>query len=844
MKELKPNISIDVCKLLEAATEVGPMYGKTKIDSVLFTYVSLGDKENFYYRVVNTFLSVNEIERIHSALGVAMRVANNMFVISQPPVKKEDERFLPFSDDFEMVLSLAEKYCEEMGHPFVTSDHILLAIFEKIPDIGDIFRFNGLSSDIIRENMESFHEIASLLDEKGSGSTENAETKSKAPRQPKKTPKKKTPFIITFDAGSPGGDFNGANFFKKQNDESDVITDITAKVEKKEVTPLIGRKSELEKITTVLNRRDNNNVVLVGEHGVGKTKIVEGLAKKLLVEGSSSRIYLLNLGGVMAGTNLRGQLEEKFMEVMSQLENKTGAIALVDNIQQYFTKKNENEFEPLLNSIFENPKIQCIITASPSGYKSIFEDNEFSNRFQKILIDPSTVEETKKIVNGIKSAYEKYHMVTYSEDVVDAIVKMSDRYIVNDNLPSSAMNIMDEVGARKKLSVYMSSKMQDLLRRISENNDKVSDLKGVSSFDDTVKSIESETEALRNEYVKELEASRQTDTDITLDDVYDTISRVTAIPVNKISVSEKKTIVSIADKLKSFVVGQDKAMDAIAQSIKRSKVGLFPSNRPVATFFFEGPTGCGKTLSAKILAREIYGSENFLIRFDMSEYSNETAVNKLIGSSAGYVGYEKGGLLTEAVKNKRYSVLLIDEIEKANPEIYNVFLQVLDEGFLTDNTGRKIDFRNTIIIFTSNIGAHDAAKVHGLGFASTDKEAKEEVIDKALKKRFPPEFINRLDEIICFNKLSDDDIKKIIGLELESVKTRIDELGVSLHLDESVKDYLLKIVAKDKDYGARPVIRAIQKEVENKVADIMLETEEVKTIKVTVENGKLLFSKE
>lgn len=842
MKELSPKISVDVYKLLEAATELAPSYGKNAIDSVLFTYAGLGDKDNFFYRVINTFLSTNEIEKIHSALGMAMRIADNRFIVPQTPVSEEGEnKFLPFSKDFEMILDVAEKYCDEMGHSLVTSDHILLAISEKVPDIGNIFTFNGLSPDIIRENMKSFHEITDLLQKEGEVGSEDGENKEKPNRRTKRISRKDSPFIITLDAGMGNG-FPGGNGFMKNN-APDTITDITAKVEKKEVTPLVGREDVLEKISTVLNRRDNNNVILVGEHGVGKTKIVEGLANKLLIEGSSSRIYLLNLGGVMAGTNLRGQLEEKFMAVMAELEDKVGAIALVDNIQQYFAKKNENEFEPLLNSLFENSKIQCIITASPSGYKTIFEDNEFSNRFQKILIEPSSIEETKDIINAVKGTYEQYHMVTYSEEVVDAIVKMSDRYIVNDRLPSSAMNIMDEVGARKKLSLYMSPKMQELLRHISENNEKVSALKGLTSLNDALKSIEAETVRLRNEYVSELEGSRQADTNVTLDDVYDTISRVTSIPVNKISVSEKKVVVSIADKLKSFVIGQDKAMDAIAQSIKRSKVGLFPSNRPVATFFFEGPTGCGKTLSAKILAKEIYGSENFLIRFDMSEYSNETAINKLIGSSAGYVGYDKGGLLTEAVKNKRYSVLLLDEIEKANPEIYNVFLQVLDEGFLSDNRGRKIDFRNTIIIFTSNIGARDAASVHALGFGSTDKEAKEEVINKALKKRFPPEFINRLDEIVCFNKLTDDDIKRIIGLELENVKTRIAELGITLTLDDKVTDYLFGVVEKEKEYGARPVIRAIQKEVENKVADIMLESEDVKEIKVTEEGGNLLFSK-
>jgi ATP-dependent Clp protease ATP-binding subunit ClpC len=439
------------------------------------------------------------------------------------------------------------------------------------------------------------------------------------------------------------------------------------------------------------------------------------------------------------------------------------------------------------------------------------KNHELLRRFQKIDILPPTKEERKNILMYQKEFYEKHHNVIFNEEVIDTILSLSKRYITDRNLPISAIDIMDEIGSQKNIERYETEDIKNKrteLREIIKNGDKDKEL-----------DVRLELTKLQNTK-KEKESF-----EITNEDVYNAIASHTNLPINKINTSEKHAISSIDKILNSMIIGQENAIKEVSQAIKRSKVGLSPQNKPIASFLCIGKTGVGKTLMAKILAKEIFGDEKYLVRFDMSEYADKTSVNKLIGSSAGYVGYQEGGLLTEAVKNKKHCVLLIDEIEKADEQVYNIFLQILDDGFLTDNTGNKVDFTNTIILLTSNVGTKQASESRSIGFGGSDDENKREIIEKELKKKFPPEFINRLSDVVYFNSLTEDNLKKIIQIELDKLNKRLIDIKYTLKYSDDVINYILNYIKKDIEYGARPILRAIQELIENKITDLLLEND-------------------
>jgi ATP-dependent Clp protease ATP-binding subunit ClpC len=453
-----------------------------------------------------------------------------------------------------------------------------------------------------------------------------------------------------------------------------------------------------------------------------------------------------------------------------------------------------------------------IISSTYDGYrKSLEKNHELLRRCQKIDILPPTKEECKEILMYQKSFYEKFHNVEFNEDVIDTILTLSKRYITDRNLPTSAIDIMDEIGSQKNIDRQETEEIKNKrneLKDIIKNGDKDKEL-----------DIRLELTKLQNTKIEKEKII------ISNDDIYQAVAAHTNLPINKINTSEKHAISSIDKILNSMIIGQENAIKEVSQAIKRSKVGLSPQNKPIASFLCIGKTGVGKTLMAKILAKEIFGDEKYLVRFDMSEYADKTSVNKLIGSSAGYVGYQEGGLLTEAVKNKKHCVLLIDEIEKADEQVYNIFLQILDDGFLTDNTGNKVDFTNTIILLTSNVGTKQASESRSIGFGGSDDENKREIIEKELKKKFPPEFINRLSDVVYFNSLTEDNLKKIIQIELEKLNKRLIDIKYTLKYSDEVINYILNYIKKDIEYGARPILRAIQELIENKITDLLLEND-------------------
>ncbi|MEP6467015.1 MAG: ATP-dependent Clp protease ATP-binding subunit, partial [Parafilimonas sp.] len=604
--------------------------------------------------------------------------------------------------------------------------------------------------------------------------------------------------------------------------------------------PIVGREKEIERVSQILSRRKKNNPILIGEPGVGKTAIVEGLALRIVQRKVSrvlydKRVISLDLAALVAGTKYRGQFEERMKAIMNELEKNRDVILFIDEIHTIVgaggasgSLDASNIFKPALS----RGELQCIGASTLDEYRMYIEkDGALDRRFQKVMIEPPTVEETILILNNIKTKYEDYHNVIYSDDAIDACVKLSDRYMTDRLLPDKAIDVLDEVGARVHLkNINVPQTILDLEKQIEdiklEKNRVVKSqrFEEAAALRDTEKRLGEELDKAKGDWEEESKHKRFP---IDEENIAEVVSMMTGIPVKRMVQAESEKLRKMADDMARMVVGQTEAISKVVKAIQRNRVGLKDPKKPVGSFIFLGPTGVGKTELARALARYMFDSEDALIRIDMSEYMEKFTVSRLIGAPPGYVGYEEGGQLTERVRRKPYSVILLDEIEKAHPDIYNILLQVLDDGQLTDGLGRKVDFKNTLIIMTSNIGVRQLKDFgEGVGFATATRmqnadENNKAVIEKALKRTFSPEFLNRIDDIVIFNSLSKENIFEIIDILMKGVMKRLTTMGFSLEITAEAKEFIAE-KGYDVQFGARPLHRAIQKHLEDVLAEEIL----------------------
>lgn len=613
--------------------------------------------------------------------------------------------------------------------------------------------------------------------------------------------------------------------------------DLTQMAEENKLDPVVGREKEIERVSQILSRRKKNNPLLIGEPGVGKSAIAEGLALRIINKKVSrilfnKRVVTLDLASLVAGTKYRGQFEERMKAVMNELEKNDDIILFIDEIHTIVgaggatgSLDASNMFKPAL----ARGEIQCIGATTLDEYRQYIEkDGALERRFQKVIVEPTTVDETIEILMNIKGKYEDHHNVTYTDESIIACVKLTNRYMTDRFLPDKAIDALDEAGSRvhiinmdvPKQILELEKQLEDV-RELKNTVVKKQRYEEAAKLRDDEKKIEKDLAIAQENWEEESKLHRET---VTEDNVADVVSMMSGIPVNRIAQTEITKLYELPALIKGSVIGQDEAVEKVAKAIQRNRAGLKDPNKPIGSFIFLGQTGVGKTQLAKVLAKELFDSEDALIRIDMSEYMEKFAISRLVGAPPGYVGYEEGGQLTEKVRRKPYAVVLLDEIEKAHPDVFNMMLQVLDDGFLTDSLGRKIDFRNTIIIMTSNIGARQLKDFgQGVGFGTAAIKSQTDtyqkgVIENALKKAFAPEFLNRIDDVVVFNPLEKEDIHKIINIELRKLLLRIKDIGYELKLSDEAKDYIAE-KGFDKQYGARPLKRAIQKYIEDALAE-------------------------
>ena len=744
-------------------------------------------------------------------------------VIREEPKKPILNKDVKFDKELSDIINRAEDEAEFLNSTKLGSEHILLSIINPANHfkVGEKLISFGLAYDSICSNCRDFVE----------------ETEQKSP----KVKKVDNSYISNNhqDAKIPlKSEINSKVFV--QNGNTPFINKYTINLHEEiangKYDKLIGREDVLDNVIKVLSRRRKNNVILVGKPGTGKTSIGYRLAEMIdcgsvpdNLEGK--QVVMLDVMALLSGTHLRGMFEERVDGLFKELKNNSNYILFIDDMQNIVRntgKDKDGDLSDVISKILTEGNVRVVGTISFKDYRNGIENNSvLSTKLQKIIVEPSTKEETFKILKSNKSYYENFHHVKFDDECLLKAVKLAKRYITNNNLPDSAIDVIDLTGASISLNNKQSTSMKTLKEELNSFDGEKKKAMNSGNFEKLDEIAKKESQLLKkiSDMKKKIDNDESTWIHATEDDIADTVSAITTIPVSKLSISNKTTILHIDEILKKDVIGQDEAINEIAKAIKRSRAG-FSDNNKCTSLMMIGTTGVGKTLIAKKLAENVFGDEKSLIRFDMSEYQDKTSVNKLLGSSAGYVGYENGGLLTEAVKNKPYCVLLFDEIEKADESIYNVFLQLFDEGRLTDNNGTTVNFKNVIVIMTSNIGAKQASEMgNGVGFQSNVEENKKSIIEKSLKNKFNPEFLNRIDNIIHFNALTDDNIKVITRLELDKLRNRVKENGVNLTFGSDVIDYVFKKAIQEKEYGARPIMRIIQDNISDRVVDLVLESE-------------------
>ena len=630
---------------------------------------------------------------------------------------------------------------------------------------------------------------------------------------------------------------------QKPNNDTPVLdsfgTDMTKAASEGKLDPIVGREKEIDRLAQILSRRKKNNPILIGEPGVGKSAIVEGLALRIIEKKVSrilfdKRVIALDMTAVVAGTKYRGQFEERIRAILNELKKNPNIILFIDEIHNIVgagSAAGSMDAANMLKPALARGEIQCIGATTLDEYRqNIEKDGALERRFQKVIVEPTTPEETLQILQNIKEKYEEHHNVTYTDEALEACVKLTDRYITDRNFPDKAIDAMDEAGSRVHLKnitvpkeIEQQEQMIDEARTHKNEAVRLQDFELAASFRDREKSLMSELEDMKQRWEESLKENRET---VDKEQIADVVSMISGIPVQRMAQAEGIRLKGMKEQLLAKVIAQDKAVDTLVKAIQRSRVGLKDPNKPIGTFLFLGPTGVGKTHLAKELAKQMFGSADALIRIDMSEYMEKFTVSRLVGAPPGYVGYEEGGQLTEKVRRKPYSIVLLDEIEKAHSDVFNLLLQVMDEGRLTDSYGRTVDFKNTVIIMTSNIGTRQLKEFgKGIGFAAQtrtdDKEYSRSVITKALNKSFAPEFINRLDEIITFDQLDINALEKIIDIELKGLYERMESLGYKLVIDDAAKRFVAS-KGYDVQFGARPLKRSIQNNLEDGLAELIL----------------------
>jgi len=767
--------------------------------------------------------------------GLAVQTLHNLD-IDLDELKNEIERQLELGKglsaglvapnlDAKRVLDTTRKIATEMKHGWIGTEHLLLGLIKEEGTLpSKILRSMGVDFD------RAQREVLGVIE----GS--NAAAKPKGHGGPHYE-KSKTPALDTFGR------------------------DLTQLAREKKLDPLIGREKEIERILQVLCRRTKNNPILLGEPGVGKTAIVEGLAQKI-VSGdipeilADKRVLSLDLAAVVAGTKYRGQFEERLKAIMQEIRRSQDVLLFIDELHTLVgagAAEGAIDASNMLKPALSRGEIQCIGATTLEEYRKYIEkDGALERRFQTIIIDPPTVEETIAILKGLRSRYEAHHGVVITDEAIEAAVRLSDRYISDRWLPDKAIDVMDEAGSRARLQAHVRPpEVKELDERVREIEEQIRELSLRQEFE-KCQELKREKETLLERRRQILDEWRQRKASdefkpvIHEDDIAHIVSHWTGVPVSRLEEEETQRILRMEEELHKRVVSQDEAIRTIAKAIRRARAGLKDPRRPAGSFLFLGPTGVGKTLLAKVLAEFLFGDEDALIRIDMSEYMEKHAVSRLVGAPPGYVGYEEGGQLTEKVRQKPYSVVLLDEIEKAHPDVFSILLQVFDAGRLTDSWGHVVDFRNTVVIMTSNVGTRRLKKGGTMGFAAADEmQDYEKVKAKVMaevRKLFSPEFLNRIDEIIVFKSLSENDIRQIVDIEMREVADRLREKRVSIHLTEAAKDFLVK-KGYDSEYGARPMRRCIQRYVEDPLSQQLIEGEvsEGDDVEVDLAADELVF---